>query len=655
LAGQFASVLQQITTDATRPLSAYSLVTARDQDRLPDMRVPLARPVYPAATQLFLERGECEAERTAVVQGDQSWSYGELRARALAIGSTLRSRSTQARDAVAVSGPPSFGLVASIIGTLISGRVLLTVDPALPARRKDLMLREARARDFIRIDVPANLSSDVDNAGTLTVDPQTGLLKGAIGDEGVAADFAGVDGPAYIFYTSGSTGNPKGILGTRQGIDHFVAWQRKTFDIRPTDRISQLTRLSFDAILRELFLPLTSGSTLCLPDPGSGQSTLEWLEAQRVTVLHAVPSLIEHWLAEKTAPRLRRLRLTFFSGEPLTAALIKRWRLVAPDSEIVNFYGPTETTMIKCYYRVPIDLTEGMQPVGHALPDTQALVLGAQGQLCGVGEPGEIALRTPFRTLGYINAPAEQKERFRPAPTRSDPEDLLYYTGDRGRYHLDGRLEVLGRVDRQIKIRGVRIEPGEIEAILLAHPGVQRAIVLGVSDTAPLQRMVAFIVPSGPVPSGQELRAYMLERVPEPMVPSEFVVIDAIPLNANGKTDSGALQARLESKREKVLVVAPTTDMQRLLLERFKNLLGVEEIGVEDDFFARGGHSLLAAQLVARLRRELGVEVPLALIFQTPTVAGIASYLEDSMEPDARTLLEQRRAAPEQALEVIEL
>ena len=290
------------------------------------------------------------------------------------------------------------------------------------------------------------------------------------------------DDAAYIFFTSGSTGVPKGVLGWHKGLSHFLQWQGDTFGIGPQERVAQLIHLSFDAVLRDIFLPLTRGATLCVPneqDTLDAQSLMQWLERERISLVHTIPTLAQAWLAQVPADVcLRSLRWVFFSGEPLTEILVRQWRVAFPRSAIVNLYGPTETTLVKCYYVVPPDVLPGIQPAGWPLPQTQALVLAAHSRLCGIGEPGEIVLRTPFRTLGYINAPDDQRQRFVQNPFREDAGDWLYYTGDRGRYRPDGMLEILGRLDEQVKIRGIRIEPSEVTATLAQHPAVHACVVV---------------------------------------------------------------------------------------------------------------------------------------------------------------------------------
>ncbi|WP_441292720.1 aminotransferase class III-fold pyridoxal phosphate-dependent enzyme [Sorangium sp. KYC3313] len=616
MADQFEQLVHQITADSTRALGRYTLVAPAHAARLPEPHAPLARTRHPAVTEAFLAWAERAPDRPAITRGEQTWSYAWLRERALGIARALAARSDG--GAVAITGEPGPGLVAGLVGTMLSGRVLVPIDAALPEARRALMLREAGAggHGAPGLVLVGSAAETPGAAWVLRVDPVSGEMPSDIGTAELPHE-PEQDRPATIFYTSGTTGTPKAILGTRDGIAHFLAWQRSTFAVTPMDRVSQLTSLSFDAMLRDVFLPLTSGATLCLPDPRA-ESTIAWLRQARVTVVHAVPSLAEHWLRQdEGATRLPQLRLTFLSGEPLNSDLVRRWRLVAPDTEITNLYGPTETTMIKCCYRVPAEPIDGPQPAGWPLPETGLQVIGPSGEPCGIGEAGEIVIRPPFDTPGYLNAPQEQAARFTSAG---------YRTGDRGRFRVDGSLEVLGRADRQIKLRGARIELGEIEVELARHPEVERGLAL-VTDGDPLQRSLVAVF-TGARHAGDTLRSFLEARLPPWMVPSRFEWMPELPLNASGKVDLGALRAMMSRPRAASTVTAPISDSERLVIEHFRALLGTDQIGVEDDFFKLGGHSLLAAQLVTRLRRANGVSISLQSLFEAPTPAGIARHLD---------------------------
>jgi amino acid adenylation domain-containing protein len=608
-----------------------------------DALAMLAKPLtpstrYPSFVDVFLAWVERAPEQLAVTHGEHAWTYRVLCERAQAIAGVLRQRSGLATDAVAIIGAPGLGLLAALLGTLMSRRVLVPLDPEIPAARRALMLRDARVTEVLIVGdaalaAPAATGDALPTPSHLHVDARTGELAAAHPRaELAAADDE--DGPAYVFYTSGTTGEPKGILGTRQGIAHFLHWQRRVVDVVPSDRFSHFTGISFDVVLREVLLPLYSGATLVIPGDDAQRAPLAWLRDARISVVHAVPSRAEHWLRRaEPGAQLTRLRAVFFAGEPLTSSLIRRWRLIAPDGDIVNLYGPTETTLAKCFYRVPDEVEAGIQPIGQPLPDTQVFVLDGEGNPCAGGELGELAIRTPFRTLGYLNAPAEQQAKFVANPHRSDPGDVLYHTGDRGRVRSDGTLEIHGRMDRQIKIRGARVELGEIEAILRRHADVEQAVAM-VTDGTVDRLIIGFVVLARAAAGTDGVRAFLRGQLPAWMVPSVIVTVDEMPINRNGKVDKPALMAlhaeRTARRRDVERAPTPT---EAIVLDLVQQVLTVERARLQDDFFRLGGDSHRAAQLLARLQRELGIELPLRLLFETPVIADLARALDDLSSP----------------------
>jgi amino acid adenylation domain-containing protein len=576
------------------------------------------------------------AMNVAVTQGERSWSYAELWNAATGLARALRRQGLQRGDVVAIAGARSFGLVSCMTAVLLAGGVMLTVDANLPAERQRLLLREARVKRLLHLGTlqpEDDWMRDMASVALTLVDPEYGTMVGAehaANDEIELPPIAAAD-PAYIFFTSGTTGVPKGILGCHKGLNHFLAWQRETFAIGPHDRCAQLTALSFDPLLRDVFLPLTSGATLCLPskhDELEPASVLSWLAREKVSVLHTVPSRAQSWLAD-AMPGLEfpHLRLTFFSGEPLTGSLVNRWRALTA-SEIVNLYGPTETTMIKCCYRVPADVSPGIQPAGVPLPDTQALVLNGDGALCGIGEPGEIVIRTPFRTLGYINSVEEQRKSFVKNPFRDDDSDLLYRTGDRGRYRFDGSLEIGSRLDDQVKINGVRVEPAEVTAVLAQHPAVKACAVIARQDERGENCLAAYLVPADDNAfSVSVVRGYLIRRLPIAMLPAAFVMVQALPLTANGKLDRRALPEPDGDRVMQDAFVAPRSPTEHALALLWSELLKREQIGVHDNFFDLGGHSLLATQVISRVRKTFEADLPLRALFESPTVAGLSELV----------------------------
>jgi amino acid adenylation domain-containing protein len=637
---QYRYLIEQIVSAPEKLVRSYSLVTPESGVLLPDPSAVLAEPPQQLVTDTFLSWAKKTPAQTAVSQGEHAWTYEQLTERADTFERVLRARGLEPGDVVAVHGRRSFGLIAAMIGTLLSGGVLLLIDYNLPDQRKQLMLKEARARKILSIgdggeNAWVNGDRDLD---ILSVDPANGFAldlerNGHL--KTTSLPEVSPNDPAYIFFTSGTTGIPKAVLGCHKGLSHFLKWQRETFAIEPNDRVAQLTSLSFDAVLRDIFLPLTSGATLCLPeqnDHPDSDGMIRWLEHERISVLHTVPSLAETWLAPVVQPlSLPDLRRVFFAGEPLTDALVRQWRSTFQSAaEIVNLYGPTETTLVKCFYRVPADMRTGVQPVGSPITETQALVLAHDNRLCGVNEPGEIVLRTPFRSLGYVNAPEESQKRFVKNPFREDPGDLIYFTGDAGRYRPDGSLEILGRLDDQVKIRGVRVEPAEVTAILSQHPLVASGIVVGKKNERGETCLVAYVVASEQRPTmTAQLRSYLLDRLPAAMVPSAFVFLDSLPLTPNGKLDRKALpeadHRRSEPERG---FVAPRTELEKIVAGIWAEVLKLERIGVHDNFFDAGGHSLLATQTFSRIRVALQVDLSVRALFEKPTVASLCEYIE---------------------------
>jgi amino acid adenylation domain-containing protein len=634
---QLHGVLDQAMADPSRPLDAISLIVPAMAARLPDPSRPLPAPVQEPAPARIAAVAARTPAAVSLVQGARRWSYRELQDQAAAVAGALAEAGLGAGSVVAVTGPRGFGLVAALLGTLAAGAVLLTLDPRLPAQRRAMMFEQAGAQALVSV-VPEGQEPDwlpPTACQRLQLDLDRGLPSPGWGRAPAPPPALEADAPAYIFFTSGTTGVPKGVLGTHQGLAHFLDWQGRTFGIAPGDRAAQLTGLSFDVVLRDIFVALVHGATLVLPPddaPLDGCRLFDWLNEAGITLLHTVPSVAEAWLADLPAGRsVRGLKLAFFAGEPLVDALVLGFRAAAPGCRIINLYGPTETTLAKCAFEVPDPPLPGVQPVGWPLPQTQALVLAGE-RPCGVLEQGEIVIRTPFRTRGYLNDPPNA-QRFQANPHTGDPLDLLYRTGDLGRYRLDGSIEILGRSDEQVKIRGVRVEPKAVEAALLRHPDLSQAAVVAAGEGWQRQ-LVAYVVPRRGAAGERltrvdpaRLRRALEEELPDAMVPSTFVSLDALPLTANGKLDRRALPAPGAARGAADGYLPPRTAAELGLARIWEGVLGRAPIGVRDNFFDLGGHSLLAVRLLGRIRESLDRSVPLACLFQHPTVESLARQL----------------------------
>ena len=629
---QLYALCRQARTEVEQPLGALSLLTP--ESPVPDLRAALEEPAHAPIPTLWMALAVTAPDRVALVFGEHTWSYGELVARVDDLGRLLLDRGLERGQVVAVHGPRSPGVIMAMMAVLGAGGVLVTLDPKLPAERRRQMLEQTRARLLIDLCSAAGHDEGTSPMETLPVESWSGRPMAPVPDAGGGHPELSADDAAYIFLTSGTSGRPRAILGCHKGLSHFLAWQRQTFGVGPGDRAAQLTALSFDVVLRDIFLPLTSGATLCLPtvDDLGADHVLPFLERDAISLLHTVPTVADSWLVDPPQGiSLHRLRQVFFAGEPLTDVLVRRLRRAFPGlGEVINLYGPTETTLAKCWYRVAAEPAPGTQPVGRPLPQTQAPVMAPGGRLCGVGEAGEIVLRTPFRSLGYLDNAALNAEKFVPNPRRDDPQDLLYHTGDRGRLRPDGLLEILGRLDDQIKVRGVRVEPAEVTAVLERHPAVASAVVVGLRDSAGQNALVAYVVPAAGAPfAPEQLRDELAARLPAALVPAVFEALKELPRTRHGKIDRRALPAPRWGRVDAASAyVAPRTPLEEILADIWGQVLRQKQVGSTANFFDLGGHSLLATQVVSRIRRICGVELPLRELFEAPVLADLARRVE---------------------------
>ncbi len=638
---QYEYLLQQIIEQPDKSIHSYSLVTPATQSQLPDPRIELEVPPYAPVTTQIAHWVAQTPQQVAITHQGERVSYAQLGQRAFQIAQVILAEGVQPGDVVALCGQPSVGLIAAMVGVFLSGGVLLIIDSTLPEARMQVMVNESAAKYLVNVGADSTPKPIRQGDGQLIhIEPKTGEPSQSP-SQVVPLPQLTPEAPAYIFFTSGSTGKPKGVLGTHRGLAHFLSWQGQTFEITPQDRVAQLIRLSFDALLRDVFLPLTHGARLCLPDPERNlepSQILPWLEGEKITLIHTVPTVVQYWLTQKPQGiGLESLRWLLLSGEPLTQTVVQQWRESFPASgQMVNLYGTTEMTMVQCYYPVPVQPPLGVMPGGWSLPHSQALILNPANQLCGIGEIGEIVIRSGWGTLGYINEPEAQQQRFRTNPYGDDPQVVCYYTGDLGRYRADGSVQVLGRQDEQLKIRGIQVQPGEIEAVLNQHPKVAASVVTVWEASPGDKRLVAYVVAQENQPlDWSELRGFVQQQLPDYLLPSGWVALEALPISANGKVNRRALPDPSDSLGQRTAQVAPRTPTEAVMVKLFAQLLGVEAVGVEENFFDIGGHSLLATQLVSRLIEAFDLELPLRTLFSSPTPAALAQEIETRRQTEA--------------------
>ncbi|HWN40735.1 MAG TPA: amino acid adenylation domain-containing protein, partial [Thermoanaerobaculia bacterium] len=672
---QLQSMLAQAVERPDESVDSFSLVTDASHALLPDPTAPLDASWIGGVHELFAAQAERAPERPAVVDGDVVWSYGDLLAATRGLAGWLASQEVGPGDPVAILAHRSAPLVPAVLGVLTAGAVFTILDPAYPESRLVEMLRLAAPRAWIALEaagpVPEAVGSWLESAGCSRLE----LPAGGFSSVERLAPFAGGErvvvgpqDPACIGFTSGSTGGPKGILGLHGSLSHFLPIYCEEFELGPEDRFTLLSGLAHDPLQRDIFTPLYLGAAIVVPDPadiGVAGRLAEWMNRERVTVAHLTPALSQ-LLTERppggevvVVPSLRSVTLV---GEALARQDVARLREMAPEVTCFNLYGSTETQRALSFHRVRPEEVEAVSeggkqvlPLGRGMEDVQLLVINRAGGLAGIGELGEIVVRSPHLARGYLGNAELTADRFQLNPFTSQEGDRIYRTGDLGRYLPDGEVLFVGRSDFQVKLRGFRIELGEIEALLARHPALREAAVLLKEDLPGGRGLVAYAVPATPGAADvAELHDYLWQRLPSYMVPSAFVLLDAMPLTPNAKVDRRALarhglEVALPAEASRVL----RSPVEEIVAGVCAEVLGLPQVGPDDNFFQLGGHSLTGAQVISRLRQALQVDLPLRTLFAAPTVAGMAAEIErrrrragSEERPGIASFRQERNAPP---------
>ncbi|HVR96064.1 MAG TPA: amino acid adenylation domain-containing protein [Thermoanaerobaculia bacterium] len=600
--------------------------------------------------RLFAEQRERDPGAPAVLTLDGGLSYAELDARAGRLAGRLRALGVRAGDRVGISVERSPALVVGLLGIAQAGGAYVPLDPAYPSARMALMLEDARVRALITQeslrgqvsagDIPLAL---VDLEGNPS-DVGAGLDPARVGASPTPTSATAIpESHAYVIYTSGSTGTPKGVMLDHRGrVNNFLDFNRR-FGVGPGDALLAVSSLSFDMTAYDVFGTLAAGAAVVMPAAADMLDPARWAELiahRKVTVWHSAPALLELLVGhvEAQGGDLSSLRLVLLGGDWIPLSLPVRLRRLAPGATVISMGGATEVSMDSTIFRIDeVEPQWTSIPYGRPMMNQRAHVVDAHLRPAPVNVPGELLLGGIGVGHGYFARPELTAERFIPDPfsDRFEPGGRLYRTGDLARFRPDGNLELLGRIDFQVKIRGVRIELGEIVAALNRHEEVKEAVVVARRDGLGMPRLIGYYVPRAPddtatlTPAG--LADYLRARLPEPMVPTAWVELAALPLSPNGKVDRRALpdpEPGAASGRE---AVPPRTAVERVIAGVWEELLrplGVERVGALDSFFELGGHSLLATQVVSRLRAMLPVEVSLKTMLEMPTVAGTAAAVE---------------------------
>ncbi|MFF4016045.1 amino acid adenylation domain-containing protein [Streptomyces sp. NPDC001843] len=571
---------------------------------------------------LVEEQTDRTPEAVALMQQDVRWSYRRLEERANQYAHLLRARGVGRGTVVGVCLPRGPEAVAALLGVWKAGGAYVPLDPELPRERLRYMVADSGAALLIS---RGDLADGIAETGTevIRADFDRRLASAPVARP---ARITGGSDLAYVIYTSGSTGRPKCVMIEHGGVVNRLLDMAQRFRLTERDVSLQITSLAFEPPVREIFGPLAVGASVALlPEEGSRDPgvVIGTIRRSRPTViLCVVPSLLESIIVYGADPAdFSSLRLVGTAGETLRTGeareLLDVW-----GCEVVNQLGPTETTMMSCVHWVRREDLDGVIPVGRPLANTRVHVLDQWLNPVPVGVTGELYLAGAGVGRGYLGQPGLTAARFVANPF-GVPGERMYRSGDLVRWRRDGTLEFIGRADDQVKVRGFRIEPGEIETVLAEHPGVSRAAVVVREDNPGDKRLVAYVVPKPPgAPGPAELRDHLSARLPEHMVPAAFVSLDTLPLRGNGKLDRDLLPApdltgRVGTRR-------PRSPREEVLSELFAEVLGLSTVGIDDDFFQLGGHSLLAARLISRVRTTLGLEIGMRSLFEAPTVAGLA-------------------------------
>lgn len=615
-----------------RPMALLPLLLPEEQQNILDLWNDTAQPwtFAEGIHRAFEQQAARTPQAVALCGCVPEMRYASLNHKANKLAAWLRKTGIKPDDRIALSLNRSAEMVIALLAILKAGGAYVPLDPGLPEDRLRHMLQDCGASLLL-----------VDDAGEKALTSATPgfTLYHLTRDRALWENESGVnlsalaDDPqrslAYVIYTSGSTGKPKGVMNEHRGVMNRLRWMQETYQLTPQDRVLQKTPFSFDVSVWEFFWPLMVGARLAIAKPGGHQDPLylsDFIREQQITTLHFVPSMLQLFLRHGEEAKCASLKRLFCSGEALPLAAVERCHQQLPGVELHNLYGPTEAAVDVSYWHCKPDSTLNVVPVGRPVANTQLYILDANLQLLPPGCVGELHIGGIQVARGYLNRDDLSQQRFIADPLSTVPGARLYKTGDLARWLDEGSIEYPGRNDFQVKIHGLRIEPGEIEQQLVACPQVEEAVVMACDDGAGDKRLVAWVVAQEDPELGDILRQQLKLTLPDYMVPTGFVRLDAFPLSPNGKLDRKALPQPEAAAETHKTFLPPASEQERLLAACWADLLAVSPVGRDDDFFALGGHSLHAIQLMMRLRR-LGMAVEMKTLFAFPRLRDQASAL----------------------------
>src|SRR6266567_4488015 len=621
----FLTLLHGIVADPGQRLADLPMFTEAEQRQLVAWNDTQSD--YPEQTcvhQLIEEQVQRTPEALAVVFEGKQLSYSEVNRQANQLAHLLQARGVGPEVLVGVCMERSIELVVALLAILKAGGAYVPLDPTYPQERLSYMIQDTQ--------MPVLLTQrrwrDVLPAGDMQIICLDSDWQPSGSEENPVSDVQ-PGNMAYMIYTSGSTGRPKGVINIHRGLSNRLHWMQQAYQLTAEDRVLQKTPFSFDVSVWEFFWPLLTGACLVVARPGGHQDPAylaSLIDEQQITTLHFVPSMLNMFLLEPgLEERCKSLKRVICSGEALPFELQKRFfsRL---DAELHNLYGPTEASIDVTYWQCQPQSHDGTVPIGRPIANTQIYILDRLEHPVSIGVPGELYIGGVGVARGYHNRPELTAEKFVRNPFSEDATDRLFRTADLARYRPDGAIEFLGRVDHQVKIRGFRIELGEIEAVLGQHPAIKEVVVLAREDVPGNKRLVAYLVANARRgPTVEDLRGFLKDKLPHYMIPAAFVFLDALPLLTNGKVDRKSLPAPdpLRPKLEEAFV-APRNPVEEVLASIWAQVLGIDKVGIHDNFFDLGGASIQSLQIIAKAG-EAGLQLTPEMLFEHQTVAELAA------------------------------
>jgi amino acid adenylation domain-containing protein len=636
--GHVQALLEGIIANPEQNISGLPLLTKEERHKIL-FKWNATQKNYPANKlihQLFEAQAEQTPEAIAVVFEGETLTYRELNERANQVAHYLQSIGIGLDVPVGVAFERSLEMVVALYGILKAGGAYLPVDPTYPAERITYMLENSQVPLLLTQSKILNKLPRYQGRVICLDTNWNDIIRGQSRENPFSK--VTLKDLAYVIYTSGSTGKPKGVMNTHRGILNRLLWMQDVYQLTSSDLVLQKTPFSFDVSVWEFFWPLMFGACLVVARPEGHKDNdylIQIIIDRQITTIHFVPSMLQLFLESNNVDRCVSLRNVICSGEVLPVDLKDRF-LSKLNAKLHNLYGPTEAAVDVTYYECQRESNLRTVPIGRPIANTRIYILDRSMQPVPIGVVGELHIGGVQVARGYLNRPELTAERFIPDPFSEDPEARLYKTGDLARYLPDGNIEYLGRMDYQIKIRGLRIELDEIESVLSEHPAVREAVVLVREDVPGDKRLVAYIVQGKDSPiSITELRSFLEKKLPEYMLPAGYVELEALPLTPNGKVDRRALPAPEYKRQTDVDYIAPQNELHKTIASIWKELLRVEKVGIRDNFFDLGGNSLLLVQAYHRLSDIVNRELSVTDMFRFPTIEKLSTYLLQEKSEDS--------------------